>query len=349
MSTKDLVLVTGGSGFVGSHCIVQLLEKGYRVRTTIRSLTKADTVRQALKRGGAAEEQVNSVEFCAAELGKDDGWAEACKDCTYVLHVASPFPATNPKNEDELIIPAREGTLRALRAAKEAGTVKRVVVTGSGAAISMGHPDRGINPFTEEDWTILDDPKHPVLAYAKSKTVAERAAWDWIEKEGGNMQLTVVKANMIFGPLLNPNFASSIEVVSRLMKGQTPGLPRLSFGAVDVRDVASMHVLVMTHPKAAGQRYLASSGDPKTMRQLATTLRERLGPKAKKVPTRNLPDFLLRFIAIFDPTVAMVVPELGLQKFYSYEKAKRALGWMPRSPEDAVVASAESMIALGLL
>ncbi|KAK5120302.1 hypothetical protein LTR85_006508 [Meristemomyces frigidus] len=349
MASNDLVLVTGGSGFVGSHCIVLLLERGYRVRTTVRSLSRAEDVRQMLKVGGVTDDQANSVEFAAAELMSDDGWEAACKDCVYVLHVASPFPPSAPKHEDELVVPAREGTLRALRAAKAAGTVKRVVVTSSFAAIGYGHPDRGDKPFTEEDWTILEHSATPVPAYHKSKTIAEKAAWEYIQKEGDGMELAVVNPVGVFGPILSKTYATSIELVVRAMKGQLPGLPQLSFGVVDVRDVADLHLRAMTDPKAAGQRFIAVTGDFMTLQGIALTLKKRLGDKARKVPTRLLPNILLRIVGYFDPTVALLVPELGKYKNGSNAKAVTMLDWQPRSAEDALAASAESLERFGIL
>ncbi|EMC96690.1 hypothetical protein BAUCODRAFT_486141 [Baudoinia panamericana UAMH 10762] len=349
MSTGQVVLVTGGSGFIGSHCILQLLEKGYRVRTTVRKLSRADEVRQMLISGGASEAQAKDVEFFAADLMKDEGWTTACKGCTYVLHVASPFPLAAPKDENELIVPAREGTLRALKAAKDAGSVKRVVVTSSVAAVAYGHKQSD-REFTEADWSILDDPSTPIPAYQKSKTIAERAAWDWIAKEGGDMELAVINPVGVFGPLLGKDYASSIELIVRLMNGALPGCPRLSFGVVDVRDVADLHIRAMTDPKAAGQRYIAAAdGPPMFIRDMAVVLKEKLGPKANKVPTRELPDFLVRLAAWFDGSLVLLVPELGKVKPTSCQKAMRELGWQPRSTTEAVISSAESCEKLGLL
>ncbi|KAK3696046.1 hypothetical protein LTR37_018188 [Vermiconidia calcicola] len=347
MALNKLVLVTGGSGFVGSHCIIAALHAGYRVRTTVRSLKREDEVRQMLKLGGATEDQAKSVEFCAADLTKDDGWPEACRECAYVLHVASPFPPTIPKSADDLIIPAREGTLRALRAAKSAGTVKRVVVTSSIAAVAYGHQQRE-KPFTEEDWTNLEDPSVP--PYPRSKTIAEQAAWDWIAKEGGEMELSVVNPGGVFGPILSKTYSTSIELVVRLMNGQVPGLPNLGFSLVDVRDVADLHLMAMTDPKAAGQRYLCITDDGFVWtKDIALKIKNRLGDKAKKIPTMVVPGFVLRLVGLFDKTVASVVPELNKVKNMTNEKARTELGWRPRNAEDALVATAESLEQFGLL
>jgi len=338
------VLVTGGSGFIGSHCIVQLLAAGHDVRTTVRDLKREGGVRALLKQGGA--EADGRLSFFAADLEKDAGWAEAVAGCEYVLHVASPFPLRVPKDEDELIVPAREGTLRVLRAAR-AARVNRVVLTSSFAAIGYGHEPQ-TEAFDETSWTNLDG-KVAVAPYMKSKTLAERAAWDFMANEGSGMELSVVNPVGVFGPVLGRDFATSIVIVQRLMDGGVPACPRLSFGVVDVRDVVDLHLLAMTHPAARGERFLAVAGDCISMLEMAKVLKSRMGAAAKKVPVRKLPDWLLRAIAIFDPTVRQVVPELGNVKRASNEKARRVLGWRPRSNEEAIVATAESLVRLGLL
>ena len=265
--------------------------------------------------------------------------------CDFALHVASPFPASAPKHEDELVVPAREGALRVLRAARAAG-LKRVVLTSSFAAIGYGHPPSD-RPFTEESWTDLNGV--PVSAYVKSKTLAERAAWDFVAREGDALELSVVNPVGVFGPALGPDYSTSIEIVQRLMDGSIPGLARVTFGVVDVRDVADLHVRAMTHPAAKGERFLAVAGNFVTLQDVARLLRERMGDAARRVPTRVLPDWLLRLASLVNPTVAQVVPELGKFKNASNEKAKRVLGWSPRSNEDAILATAESLVRLGLL
>jgi nucleoside-diphosphate-sugar epimerase len=347
MASKDLILVTGGSGFVGSRIILTALEQGYQVRTTLRSLERVPDVEKLLLRGGASQAQVESVSFTAADLLHDESWLEACRDCTYVLHVASPFPPTQPKHEDELIIPAREGTLRVLRAAVAARTVKRVVITSSIAAVNYGHADRGSTPYTEADWSDLNNAARPVAPYPKSKTLAERAAWDFIAKEGNGVELTTILPVGIFGPVLGGNessHATTVKLVGRMLKGEMPALPNLYVGCVDVRDVASLHLLAMTSPHAAGERYLCLSPDGlQTMQTMAQGLRKRLGVKASKVPTRVVPNFLLRLVGMGDSEVANIIPELGRLKCASSEKAQRVLEWKPRSAEDAVVATAQSL------
>ena len=334
----ESVLVTGGSGFIGSYCILDLLRAGYRVRTTVRSPEREATVREQL---GA--ERAEALSFATADLTDDAGWAEAASGCDFVLHLASPFPLGPPKHEDDLIVPAREGALRVLAAARDA-QVKRVVMTSSFAAIGYGGPipDR---PFTEEDWTDPDG--EDVGAYPKSKTLAERAAWDFVAAEGRGLELAVVNPVGVFGPVLGPDYSTSIQLVKRLLEGSIPGLPRVSYGIVDVRDVADLHRRAMTEPAAAGERFLAAAGEFMSVPEIAAVLRDRLGDDAKKVPTRVLPNWLVRLVSVFDSSVKQIVPELGKEKQGSNAKAKQMLGWAPRSNEDAIVASAESLLRLG--
>jgi len=337
------VLVTGGSGFIGSHTILQLLAAGHQVRTTVRSLKREGGVRALLKEGGA--EPGDRLSFFAADLESDAGWADAVAGCEYVLHIASPFPESVPKHEDELIVPAREGALRVLRAARDAG-VKRVVLTSSFAAIGYGHPERK-EPFDETVWTNLDG--EGVAAYPKSKTVAERAAWDFIKADGGGLELSVVNPVGVFGPVLGRDYSTSILLVQRLMDGAMPGLPRLYFGVVDVRDVADLHIRAMADPAAAGERFLAVSGNFMSMLDIAWVLKRRMGAAARRVPTRQLPNWLVRLASLRDPAVKLIVPELGKYKNATNHKARRLLGWAPRSNEDAIAATAESLVRLGLL
>ena len=338
----ERVLVTGGSGFVGVHCILALLNAGYRVRTTVRSLDRDHSVRAMLAKGGAAPDA--DVEFRVADLLSDAGWVAAVAGCTYVLHVASPFPGTEPKDDNELIRPAREGALRVLKAARDA-RVKRVVLTSSFAAIGYG-PEELTRPYTEEDWT---DPTLDVSAYVKSKTLAERAAWDFIEREGGSMELAVVNPVAILGPVLGPDLSTSIELVRRLLTGAVPGLPKVTFGFVDVRDVADLHLRAMTNPAAAGERFLAVSDEALTVPQMANLLRERLGDAANKVPSRILPNWVVRFAAIFDPSLRETSRRLNNHREVSNAKAKKMLGWAPHSNGDLLEATARSLAELGLV
>jgi nucleoside-diphosphate-sugar epimerase len=337
------VLVTGGSGFIGAHAILQLLAAGHQVRTTVRSLKRESDVRAMLKVGGV--EAGNRLSFIAADLEKDAGWREAVAGCEYVLHVASPLPPSVPRHEDELIVPAREGTLRVLRASRDAG-VKRVVLTSSFAAIGYGYKSRTI-PFDETNWTDLDG--EVVAPYQKSKTLAERAAWDFIAKEGGALELSVVNPVGVFGPVLGPDYSASILIVQRMLDGALPGAPQLYFGVVDVRDVADLHIRAMTHPAANGERFLAVAGDFMSMLDIAKVLRAHMGAVAEKAPTRQLPNWLVRIAALRDPAIKVILPELGKLKSATNEKARRLLGWIPRSNEESIVATAESLVRLGLL
>jgi nucleoside-diphosphate-sugar epimerase len=339
----ELVLVTGGSGFIGAHCILALLNAGYRVRTSVRSPGREAGVRAQLTAGGA--EPRDALSFAMADLNSDTGWPEAVEGCDFVLHVASPFPLRAPKDENDLIAPARDGALRVLRASRDAG-VRRVVQTSSFAAIGYGHPltDRA---FTEADWT--DPDARGVGAYVRSKTFAERAAWDFIAREGGAMELSVVNPVGVLGPVLGPDLSTSVLMVSRLMGGGLPGAPRLSYNVVDARDVADLHVRAMTDPAAAGERFLAVAGEPISMPEVARVLRARMGRAARRVPARTLPDWLVRMAALVDPTVAAIAPDLGKVRRASNEKARRVLGWRPRSNEDAIIATAESLARLGLI
>jgi nucleoside-diphosphate-sugar epimerase len=337
------VLVTGGSGFIGSYCILQLLSEGHQVRTTVRNLAREGEVRAMLKAGGT--DAGDRLKFFAADLEKDAGWAEAVAGSDHVLHVASPFPSGIPKHEDELIVPAREGALRVLRSARDAG-VKRVVLTSSFAAVGYGQTPREA-PFDETNWTDLRGGH--MTAYVKSKTIAERAAWDFVAREGGGLELSVVNPVGVFGPVLGPDYSTSILLVQRLMDGAMPGCPRLYFGVVDVRDVADLHIRAMTDPAAKGERFLAVAGDFLSIQEIAKVLKARMGDAAKRVPTRQIPNWLVRLSALRDPAIRQITPELGKHKNATNAKAKRLLAWSPRSNEDAIVATAESLVRLGLL
>ncbi len=306
----------------------------------MRSAAREPAARALLQHGGAGTG--DRLRFAVADLERDAGWPEAVAGCEYVLHVASPFPPTIPAHEDELIVPAREGTLRVLRAARDAG-VRRVVLTSSFAAIGYGHEPQRL-PFTENDWTNVDG--RDVSPYVKSKTLAEQAAWEFIRSEGGGLELAVVNPVGVFGPVLGADYSTSILLVQRLLDGAIPGTPRFSFGVVDVHDVADLHVRAMTSPDARGERFLAVAGDFLSIKDIAAILKRRLGNAARKVPTRQLPDWLVRLAAVFDPAVRQILPELGIARNATAEKARRVLGWTPRPAEDAIVATAESLMRI---
>jgi dihydroflavonol-4-reductase len=343
MSERGVVVVTGGSGFIAGWCIKQLVEEGWRVRTTVRAKRREAEVRGWI---GKTTQLGDRLSFHEADLTSDSGWADVMAGADYVLHVASPIPPALPKNDDELVVPAREGTLRALRFARDAG-VKRVVVTSSTAAITygMGGYGRG-KVFTEADWT---DEKNPDTSpYIRSKTIAEKAAWAFMKREGGAMTMATVNPAAVLGPVMGPDFSPSLEIVKKLLEGAYPGSPPLGFPLVDVRDIADLHVRAMTHPNAAGERFLGGQGFV-WMQEVAMVLRARLGDKARKVPTGTIPGWLVKVLANFDPVTKSVTFELGKRREVTPEKAKRLLGWSPRSNEDAIVASAESLVSQGIV
>jgi dihydroflavonol-4-reductase len=337
------VLVIGGTGFLGAHAIARLLADGHQVRTTVRSLSRRADVEAMLRTAGAPD--AASVRYFEADLTADGGWAEGMAGADYVLHVASPFPGTQPKDEDEIIIPARDGALRVLRAARDAG-VKRVVLTSSFAAVGYGH-GRTTRVFDERDWTDVNGPG--VSAYVKSKAIAERAAWDFAETDGKDLELSVVNPVGIFGPVLGPDYSSSIQIIAMMLAGGMRVAPPVWTQVVDVRDVVDLHVRAMTAPQADGQRYLALAGEPMPFRQIAATLRARLGAAAAKAPARTAPAWLIRLMARFTPRLAELTPQLGVVHRASSAKARAELGWSPRSNEDAVTATGESLIRLGLV
>jgi dihydroflavonol-4-reductase len=339
------VLVTGGTGFVGAHCLIQLLAAGHQTCASVRDLTREGELRAMLRRGGAGEVGERLI-LVLADLTADAGWAQAAAGCDYVLHVASPFPSAVPRDENELIAPARDGALRVLRAARDAG-VRRVVLTSSFAAIGYGAAKGRAAAFTEADWTDAAAPG--VQPYQKSKTLAERAAWDFVARESGGLELAVVNPVGVFGPVLGPDYSTSIMLVKRMLDGSLPGCPDLWVGAVDVRDVADLHLAAMTDPAAAGQRFLATGGDFVTILQIARMLRDGLGEAGRKVPARPVPNWLLRAVALVDPQVRGVLPELGKPKNATSEKARRLLGWAPRSPQESVLATARSLLDLELV
>jgi nucleoside-diphosphate-sugar epimerase len=339
---QQRVLVTGGSGFIAGHCILQLLEQGHLVRSTIRSLAKEATARGVLKNAGMVHS--DRLNFAAADLLRDDGWARAVDGIDVVLHVASPVQPGEVANEDDVIVPAREGTLRVLRAARDAG-VKRVVLTSAFHAVSWGHPHSD-HVFTETDWTILDGPG--VDAYGKSKTLAERAAWDFIAAEGRGLELTAMLPVAVMGPMMGKDISGSNHIVQRMLDGAMPVVPNLFIPVVDVRDVASAHILAMTLPAAAGGRFLLSNGRALPLKEVGAIIRAALGDAGKRVPTRTLPDFVVRIAARFNAEMRPFVADLGYAKKTSNEKARRVLGWDPRKPSEAIVAAATSMVTTTL-
>lgn len=338
-NTNKRVLVTGGSGFVGSHCILQLLEKGYTVKTTIRSWNKKEQVITMLKNGGITS--FEHLEFIEADLSHDKNWNLAAKDCEYVLHIASPIFLALPKDENEMIRPAVDGALRVLKAARDAG-VKRVVMTSNFGAVGYSHKDPN-TPITEESWT---DPNQKGLSsYNKSKAMAERAAWEFIKTEGGTLELSTINPTAIFGPSLGPDISSGFELLKGLLDGRMKAVPNLTLNIIDVRDVADLHIRAMTNPDAKGQRFLALAGGKMSMPEIAAFLRKNMPEVSQKVSTKTLSDWGVRLAALFNPQAKAIASMLSASRNVSNEKAKKVLGWKPRSTnEEAIAASVESMI-----
>jgi nucleoside-diphosphate-sugar epimerase len=337
---KELVLVTGGSGFIAVHIIIKLLNNGYRVRTTLRTASRQEEVKSMLTRGGAAG--IENLEFIQADLTSDANWREAADGAAYVIHVASPTPATRPDDGDEMVKMAVDGTLRVLKAAKAAG-VRRVVLTSASGAVLAGHKSH-MNLFTEDDWTDLSG---NIDSYQRSKTMAERAAWEFSKKEG--VELAAVNPAAVMGPVLGRDFSHSNQMILSMLNGKMPFILKMGFDYVDVRDVADLHLLAMTRPEAAGERFIATSGENITYKEQAHILQRNLGGAAKKVSTKEMPSFLVKFLSLFIKALRMPATFLGQNTACSNAKARNTLGWQPRSAEEAITATAKSMIELGLI
>jgi nucleoside-diphosphate-sugar epimerase len=342
---QDLVLVTGATGYVARHCITQLLERGFRVRGTLRSMARAPEAERAIARALKEPELTASLSFMEAQLLNAGDWADTMTGVGYVLHVASPLPATRPKSDDELIAPAREGTLNVMRAAAASG-VERVVQTSSAAAICYGcaAPDHRV--FTEQDWS---DPHHPDnSAYTRSKTLAELAVWETLPTLSRALEWVTINPGLILGPVLDRDASASVQVVAKLLKGEMPGVPRLAWPIVDVRDIADLHIRAMTTPAAAGQRYIGAA-DFITMFEISQILRRELGAAGAKAPLRRLPDWLVRVVGLVDKEVGGQTFELGKERRLSSAKARSELGWTTRPAKATILDTAASLARVGAL
>jgi len=334
------VLVTGGTGFLGAHCVLQLLNQGFKVRTSLRTLEKKEAIIATLQKHRV--KSLKFLSFVEADLAKDDNWDNAAEGCDYVLHVASPFPFKMPKNENEVIKPAVNGTLRVLKAASRMG-VRRVVLTSSFAAVGYSHKDFS-KPITEENWT---NPQEKNLsAYTKSKTLAEKVAWDYIKNVDSTLELAVICPRYILGPSLGTNLTTSLTAMKQLFDGTMKATPNISYGIVDVRDVADLHIRAMTDENAKNQRFLASSGPEISFHEIALFLKEKLGEQAHKVTTKVYPNWLVRLAALFNPAARGIAPHLGKTLVSNNQKAIKLLGWQPRSNQEAILASIDSILAV---
>ncbi|TCC50892.1 NAD-dependent epimerase/dehydratase family protein [Kribbella capetownensis] len=330
----ETVLVTGGTGYVGGWAIVALLGRGYDVRTTVRAASKEQSVREAMG---------ERVGFAIADLMKDDGWDAAMAGVDYVLHVASPLGDQSAKDPDALIVPARDGALRVLRAATRAG-VKRVVMTSAANAASPeSYTAEGV---TDETLWTVDSSSLP--AYRRSKTLAEKAVWDFMAGYDGPTELTTVLPGAVFGPILTAHNVGTTQIIQRMLMGKMPGTPKIGLEVVDVRDLVELHLRAMVAPEAAGQRFLGT-GEFVWMREIAAALKDALGPQAAKVPTRQLPNFMVRLAAITDPSLRAITISLGRRNRHTTAKAERVLGWKARPAAQTVVECAESLIAHGVV
>jgi len=338
----ERVLVTGGTGFIAQYCMLALLDAGYRVRTTVRSLDREAEVREHLRVGGV--EAGDRLSFVVANLTDDRGWPEAVTGCAYIMHGASPTPSGDQSREEDWVIPAVEGNLRVLRAARDAG-VRRVVLTSAFGAIGVGHGPNYRRPFDETDWSDLSG---NVGLYQKSKTLSERAAWDFHAREGNGLELTAINPVAVYGPVLGADYSHSIRIITNMLNGQ-PGCLNVNSCCVDVRDVADLHLRAMTDVAANGERFLATSGESMWMIEIAELLRQHFGEKAAGVPTEVWSDEQVRILGQTNPQLKAIVPLLNYDMSATAKKAEQLLGWAPRSREEAITATADSLFRLGLV
>lgn len=336
----ETVLVTGGNGFVAGWCIADLLTRGYNVRTSVRNLDKEPALRAALAKVAGSTE---ALSFVTVDLMRDEGWDAAMAGVDYVLHVASPLGGGVAGDRESLVAPAREGTLRVLAAAVRAG-VKRVVMTSAAATTRAK-----LNSRIASDETIWADPDDTQFdAYRVSKIRAERAAWDFMKQHDGATQFTTVLPGAVFGPILLPENSGSVQIIKGLMEGSPAAMPRLGFWIVDVRDLAAAHIAAMTAPAAAGERFIAA-GDFLWMSEMAEILRARLGSRGINPPSRVLPDFLVRLMAPFIPTLRTLAPLVGRRIETSTAKARQFLGFKPRPAAETLVDCGTDLLDRGMV
>jgi nucleoside-diphosphate-sugar epimerase len=337
----DRVLLTGISGFLGGHVALELLRAGYLVRGSVRDLKKADKVRETLSKARA---DLSRLEFVALDLLSDAGWDDAMADVRYLQHTASPFVTKEPRDRNELIRPAVEGTRRAVGAALRA-KVERIVVTSSMAAIMYGHDKARTTPFSATDWTNLDG--RQISGYVESKTRAEKAAWELVDKAGRHDDLATINPGAIFGPLLDEDPGTSVGLLKRMFDGSLPAVAKIAFIVIDVRDVAAAHVTAMTSEAARGKRFPMGNGTF-SMMELAGILKQGMPDRAGKLPRFEVPDWVVRLVGIVDADIRGNLGELGVVKRADASEVKRLLGRDLISPEEATLSSARSLVAQGL-
>lgn len=335
------VLVTGATGFIASHTILELVNKGYSVRGTARSASKADQLNTTLSAYAAKPIE---IELVSADLTQDEGWIKAMEGVTYLLHLASPILTVLPKDPNDLIVPARQGALRVLRAAKSAG-VKRVVMTSSFAAIGYGWGKKRPPVLDERHWSNPDNIKDNT-AYTRSKTIAEKAAWDYVQGEGAGLELVTISPVAVLGPAMSGDISASLELVTQPMQNKVPAYPKMTYGIVDVRNVAQAHVIAMEKPEAAGERFIVG-GEILSFAEIGDLLREAF--PNRKLPKGELPNWLVKLLTLVNPPLKQIVPELGKRRTYSNEKSRQVLGLEYIPAQEAVLASANSLINLGVL
>lgn len=336
------ILLTGITGFLGSHTAIQLLNRGYEVVGTLQSKDRINSIREIINRKTV---NFDKLSFAVANLNDSAVWFELTKNIDYVHHIASPFPRELPKHENDLIVPAKQGTLNVLKAAS-ANNVKRVVMVSSIAAIVYGKSKEELNKvFDESDWTDETSSKD-TTPYFKSKAIAEKAAWEFIRQDKSNLELVTVCPGAILGPVLENDFGTSANIVIKILDGSSPALPKIGFDVIDVRSAADLLIKAMETPQAAGNRYIASSGYM-TFKEVAMILKEQY--PSKKIPTAELPNFAARLFSIFEKSLRPILIELGIKRKTEITKAQKELQWQPLSPKTAVLACAESVFENGIL
>ena len=340
MKNQETVLVTGGSGFIATHCIIKLLAEGYRVKATVRDLSRTDELENILQKANQrfVNDSSDEIEWVLANLSSDEGWDDAVTGCEYVLHIASPITTSVDVSDNEMIIPARDGTIRVMKAASKAG-VKRVVLTSSVSAILGGTNKK--EAYDEGDWTDVN--ASGVSAYAKSKTIAERAAWDFVDNDPSGLELTSVNPSVVFGPVLEQDYGTSVALIASLLNGEIPIAFDIGLGVVDVRDVADMNLLAMTKPEAAGERFICSESSLR-MIEIAHILKKHLPKFSSRLPSRVAPNVLVKFAALFNSRLKSIAPDLGRRRMIKNTKAKELLGWSTRPAKEAIESAADSLL-----